>query len=164
MPPRRTAPLVEALRAQGYETDIRQRTGLVLDAYFSATKVRWLLDHVQPARAGCTAPTLPMPPERCYTIHTDAWDDDILRALDIPASLLPEVRDSSGDFGVTACFRRRRAAHRRRHRRPAGHPLRAGVFAPGMVKNTYGTGSFVLMHNGDAPGPVHGGLLTTMEA
>ncbi len=45
-----------------------------------------------------------MPPERCYTIHTDAWDDDILRALDIPASLLPEVRDSSGDFGVTACF------------------------------------------------------------
>ena len=127
---RRTAPLVETLRAQGYEADIRQRTGLVLDAYFSATKVRWLLDHVPGARqlanqghlAFGTVDTwllyrLSGGRLHCtdasnasrtmlYNIHTCDWDDDILRALDIPASLLPEVRDSSGDFGATtaACF------------------------------------------------------------
>lgn len=185
---RRTAPLVEALRAQGYEADIRRRTGLVLDAYFSATKVRWLLDHVSAARrlAGqghlafgtvdtwllyqlsggrlhCTDASNASR-TMLYNIHTCEWDDDILRALDIPASLLPEVRDSSGDFGAAAaaCFGAAVV--------PIGGVIGdqqaalfgQACFVPGMVKNTYGTGSFVLMHNGNSPGPVREGLLTTI--
>jgi glycerol kinase len=138
---RRSAPLVEAMRAQGYETDIRRRTGLVLDAYFSATKIRWLLDHVPGARRLASQGHLAFGTvdtwllyqlsggrlhctdasnasrTMLYNLHTREWDDDILRALDIPVSLLPEVRDSSG-------------AHRRRHRRSAGRPLRAGVLRP----------------------------------
>ena len=185
---RRTAPLVETLRAQGWEPEIRDRTGLVLDAYFSATKVRWLLDNVPGARqraqqgqlafgtvdtwllyqlsAGglhCTdysnaARTM------LYNIHRRCWDTDILRELDIPVALLPEVRDCSGDFGSTA-------AHHF-----GGTALRIGgvigdqqgalfgqaCFRPGAIKNTYGTGSFVLMHTGERPiGPSHG-LLTTI--
>ena len=185
---RRTAPLVETLRAQGYETDVRQRTGLVLDAYFSATKVRWLLDHVPGARrlanqghlAFGTVDTwllyqLSGGRLHCtdasnasrtmlYNIHTCEWDDDILRALDIPASLLPEVRDSSGDFGITAaaCFDGAALPIGGVIGDQQGALFGQACFVPGMVKNTYGTGSFVLMHNGDHPGPVHEGLLTTV--
>ena len=185
---RRTAPLVEALRAQGYEADIRQRTGLVLDAYFSATKIRWLLDHVPGARqlasqgrlafgtvdtwllyqlsggrlhcTGASNASRTM----LYNIHTCAWDDDILRALDIPASLLPEVRDSSGDFGATAaaCFDGATLPIGGVIGDQQGALFGQACFVPGMVKNTYGTGSFVLMHNGDRPGPAHAGLLTTI--
>jgi glycerol kinase len=122
---RRTAPLVDMLRQQGWEQEVRQRTGLVLDAYFSATKVRWLLDHVpgarQWARAGklafgtvdtwllynfsggklhCTDPSNAAR-TMLYNIATGCWDTEILQALDIPATLLPEVRDSSGVFGTT---------------------------------------------------------------
>ena len=185
---RRTAPLVETLRAQGYEADIRQRTGLVLDAYFSATKVRWLLDHVPGARqlanqghlAFGTVDTwllyrLSGGRLHCtdasnasrtmlYNIHACEWDDDILRALDIPASLLPEVRDSSGDFGATdaACFDGAALPIGGVIGDQQGALFGQACFGPGMVKNTYGTGSFVLMHNGDNSGPVHEGLLTTV--
>ena len=186
---RRSAALVEALRAQGYEADIRQRTGLVLDAYFSATKIRWLLDHVpgagQRANQGhlafgtvdtwllyqlsggqlhCTDASNASR-TMLYNIHSCEWDDDLLNALDIPASLLPEVRDSSGDFGTTtaACFDGTATV-------PIGGVIGdqqgalfgQACFAPGMVKNTYGTGSFVLMQNGDSPGPPQEGLLTTV--
>src|SRR5919109_206932 len=123
---RRTAPLVESLRAQGWESEMRQRTGLVLDAYFSATKVRWLLDHVPGARARAQRGALACGTvdtwllyklsggrlhctdysnaarTMLYNIHTRSWDSEILRALDIPAALLPDVRDSSGVFGTTA--------------------------------------------------------------
>jgi glycerol kinase len=185
---RRTAPWVEALRQQGWEAEIRSRTGLVLDAYFSATKVQWLLDQVPGARARAERGELAFGTvdtwllyqlsggalhgtdvsnasrTMLFNIHTCEWDEEILRALDIPVSLLPEVRESSGVFGTTAADRF------------DGTPIPiSGVIGdqqgalfgqacvrPGMVKNTYGTGSFVLMHTGVAPiGPVDG-LLTTI--
>src|SRR5262249_26556602 len=185
---RRSAPLVESLRAQGWEPDIRQRTGLVLDAYFSATKVRWLLDNVPGARARAQQGTLAFGTvdtwllyklsggrlhctdysnaarTMLYNIHTCSWDTDILHALDIPASLLPEVRDSSGVFGTTA------ATYFDGVRLPIGGVIGdqqgalfgQACFTPGAVKNTYGTGSFVLMHSGDQPvAPTHG-LLSTI--
>ena len=185
---RRTASLVETLRAHGYEADIRQRTGLVLDAYFSATKVRWLLDHAPGARRlarqgrlafgtvdawllyklsggrlHCTDASNASR-TMLYNIHTCEWDDDILRALDIPESLLPEVRDSSGDFGATtaACFDGAAVPIGGVIGDQQGALFGQTCFTPGMVKNTYGTGSFVLMHNGDSPGPIHQGLLTTI--
>ncbi len=178
---RRTAEWVEALRAQGLETDIRQRTGLVLDAYFSATKVQWLLDQVPGARLRAERGELAFGTvdtwllyhlsggtlhctdvsnaarTMLFNIHTCEWDAEILRALNIPAALLPEVCDSSGVLGVTA------------------ESLFDGVLIPigsligdqqgalfgqacvrsGMVKNTYGTGSFVLMNTAEQPiGPV----------
>ena len=185
---RRTAPLVETLRAQGYGADIRRRTGLVLDAYFSATKIRWLLDHVPGARQLASQGHLAFGTvdtwllyqlsggrlhctdasnasrTMLYNIHTCEWDDDILCALDIPASLLPEVRDSSGDYGATAaaCFEGTEVPIGGVIGDQQGALFGQACFAPGMVKNTYGTGSFVLMHNDDRPGPDHEGLLTTI--
>ena len=185
---RRTAELVETLRQQGLEADIRSRTGLVLDAYFSATKVQWLLDQVPGARGRAERGELAFGTVDAWllyqlsggalhctdvsnasrtmllNIHTCAWDDDILRALNIPASLLPEVRDSSGIFGHTAADLFDGVSI------PIGGVIgdqQGALFGqacvrPGMVKNTYGTGSFVLMHTGTAPiGPVEG-LLTTI--
>jgi len=185
---RRTAPLLEALRAQGWDTEIQQRTGLVLDAYFSATKVQWLLHNVPGARTRARQGQLAFGTvdtwllyklsggrlhctdysnaarTMLYNIHTCSWDTEILRALDIPATLLPEVRDSSGVFGTTA----------------PGHfdgvPIPIGgvigdqqgalfgqaCFTPGAVKNTYGTGSFVLMHSGTQPVTASNGLLSTI--
>jgi glycerol kinase len=174
---RRTAPLVESLRAQGWEAEIHQRTGLVLDAYFSATKVQWLLDNVPGARMRALQGKLAFGTvdtwllyqlsggtlhctdysnaarTMLYNIHTCSWDTEILRALHIPASLLPEVRDSSGVFGTTA------AEHFDGVRLPIGGVIGdqqgalfgQACFTPGAVKNTYGTGSFVLMHSGARP-------------
>jgi glycerol kinase len=185
---RRTAPLVEALRAQGWEQEIRQRTGLVLDAYFSGTKVRWLLDHVpgaqQRAREGklafgtvdtwllynlsggklhCTDPSNAAR-TMLYNLQTCRWDTEILRALDIPEALLPEVRDSSSVFGSTA------AEHFAGTAIPIGGVIGdqqgalfgQACFHPGAVKNTYGTGAFVLMQVGTQPVPAPQGLLTTV--
>jgi glycerol kinase len=185
---RRTAPLVEALRTQGWESEIRQRTGLVLDAYFSATKVRWLLEHVPGARqqaeqgklafgtvdtwllynlsGGRLHRTDPSNASRTmlYNIWTREWDTEILRALEIPAALLPEVCDSSGLFGTTS------AALFHGTSIPIGGVIGdqqgalfgQACFHPGAVKNTYGTGSFVLMHIGAQPVPPPQGLLTTV--
>lgn len=185
---RRTAPLVEALQAQGWEAEIRQRTGLVLDAYFSATKIQWLLEHVPGARqqaeqghlafgtvdtwllyqlsGGALHCTDPSNASRTmlYNIHTCDWDAEIVRALRIPPSLLPEVRDSSGDFGTTAAALFDGVAI------PIGGVIGdqqgalfgQACFTPGSVKNTYGTGSFVLMQSGERPGQVQHGLLTTI--
>ena len=185
---RRTAPLVDMLRQQGWEQEVRQRTGLVLDAYFSATKVRWLLDHVPGARQRasvgklafgtvdtwllynlsggklhCTDPSNAAR-TMLYNITTCGWDTEILHALDIPATLLPEVRNSSGVFGTTTP----------QHFAGTSIPL-AGVigdqqgalfgqtcFHPGAVKNTYGTGSFVLMQVGTQPVAAPPGLLMTV--
>jgi glycerol kinase len=185
---RRTAALVEALRLQDVEEVIRQRTGLVLDAYFSATKVQWLLEHVpgarQRARRGelafgtvdtwllyklsggrlhCTDPSNAAR-TMLYNIHTRCWDSELLRLFDIPEAVLPEVRDSSGDFGLTApeCFAGTAL--------PIGGVIgdqQAALFGqvclqPGTVKNTYGTGSFVLMHTGEQPVAAPRGLLSTV--
>jgi glycerol kinase len=185
---RRTAPLVETLRRQGWEAELRQRTGLVLDAYFSATKVQWLLDNVPGARQRaqqgklafgtvdtwllynlsggrlhCTDPSNASR-TMLYNIHSRCWDPDMLRMFDIPAALLPEVRDSSGDFGTTA------AAHFAGIAIPIGGVIGdqqgalfgQACFHPGAVKNTYGTGSFVLMHIGEQSVPAPHGLLSTI--
>ncbi len=186
---RQTASICEDLRGRGLGAEVLARTGLVVDAYFSATKIRFMLDVVPGAQAraergelafgtvdtwllwrltgGLVHATDETNASRTmlWNIHTRAWDDLLLRALDIPRALLPEVRVSSGDFGqVDASWF------------GASVPIRgvagdqqAALFGqhcttPGAAKNTYGTGCFLLMHTGDRPVPSHRGLLTTVAA
>jgi glycerol kinase len=185
---RRTAGTCEALREEGWEERIRERTGLVIDPYFSGTKLAWLLDHVEGAREGAAAGRLAFGTvdayllarltggrvhatdhtnasrTMLYDIHRLAWDEEICDRLGIPATVLPEVRPSAWRFAETAPESFLGAAV------PvsgiAGDQQASlfgqGCVSPGETKNTYGTGSFVLMHTGDAPIASHGGLLTTM--
>ncbi len=184
---RRTAPRCDELRATGHEPAVRATTGLVLDPYFSATKAEWLLTEggvaLSPALAlgtidawvlwnltggpdGGVFATEPSNASRTmlFDIRTHAWSEELLGLFGVPAWALPEVLPSSGRFGLTGegCGL------------PAGIPVsgiagdqQAALFGqaclePGMTKNTYGTGSFVLMHVGDTcPEPVEG-LLTTV--
>ncbi len=167
---RRTAPLCDDLRARGLETLFRQRTGLLLDPYFSGTKVKWLLDNIPDARQRAHRGDLMFGTVDSWLIYrltgvhvtdyTNAsrtlmydifqrrWDPELLEALDVPPSLLPEVRPSSGIFGETSLL--------------GGVIPVAGVggdqqaalfgqacFSPGMAKNTFGTGAFLLMNIGD---------------
>ena len=184
---RQTAPLCEELRRRGLEDEVRSRTGLVIDAYFSATKVRFILDAVPGARAragrgelvfgtvdawllqrltkGRVVATEPSNASRTmiWNIHEAAWDEVLLGELGIPAEMLPEVRDSSGDFGeadpewlgaavpITGIAGDQQAAL-----------FGQGCFRPGASKNTYGTGCFVLMNTGDRPHPSKSGLVTTV--
>ncbi|MEQ1787274.1 MAG: glycerol kinase GlpK [Acidimicrobiales bacterium] len=184
---RRTAARCDALRAEGLEPLVRATTGLVLDPYFTATKAEWLLTEggVVPSpdlaigtvdawvlwnltggTDGGVFATEPSNASRTmlFDIRTLAWSDELLDRFGVPASALPEVRPSSGRFGVTSAGTGL----------PAGIPVsgiagdqQAALFGqaclePGMTKNTYGTGSFVLMHVGDTcPEPVDG-LLTTV--
>jgi len=185
---RRTAGICDELKAAGLEPTIRERTGLVLDAYFSGTKLKWILDHVAGARERASRGELLFgnvdtwliwnltrgkvhatdysnaSRTMLFNIQELCWDRTILDALDIPACMLPEVKPSSGSFGATA---------------PqtfggAEIPI-AGVagdqqaalfgqacFSPGMAKNTYGTGCFMLMSTGGKPVPSSRGLLTTI--
>lgn len=180
---RRTADICEELKADGYTEDIRQRTGLVLDAYFSSTKVKWLLDHVEGARNRAAMGELCFGTidswvlfkltgvhatdysnasrTMLYNIHDLQWDQTILARLDIPRELLPEVKPTSGVFGETNTF--------------GGEiPVAAlcgdqqsalfgqAAFVPGECKNTYGTGCFVLMNTGDKPIQSQHGLITTI--
>ncbi len=166
---RRTAPTCDDLRARGLEPLFRDRTGLLLDPYFSGTKVRWLLDNVPGARLRADAGDLMFGTvdswllyrltgvhatdysnasrTLMYNIFDLRWDDELLRALDVPSSLLPTVQASSGTFGETALL--------------GGTIPVAGVagdqqaalfgqaaFQAGMAKNTYGTGAFLLMNVG----------------
>ena len=184
---RRTAGLCDALRAEGHDDLIRQKTGLLLDAYFSGTKIRWLLDHVPQARAraergelafgtvdtwlvwnltgGAVHVTDASNASRTllYDIHAGQWDDDLLRTLDVPRSLLPEVRSSSEVYGETAAglFGARLPI--------AGiaGDQQAATFGQacierGMAKNTYGTGCFMLMNTAGEAVPSHSRLLTTV--
>lgn len=182
---RRTAPLCDALRDQGKDKEIKKKTGLVLDAYFSATKVAWILDHVKGARARAKAGELAMgtidswlvwkltggrvhatDPSNAsrtmlFNIHTLKWDESLLSLFGIPSALLPEVRPSSGFFGETQLF-------------GGSIPItgiagdqQAALFGqacmkPGMVKNTYGTGCFMLMNTGEKPIVSKNNLLTTI--
>ena len=170
---RRTAPLCETLKAEGFGPKVPARTGLLIDPYFSATKLAWLLDHVEGARARARKGELAFGTidsfllwrltggrvhatdasnaarTMLFDIHRQAWDRELLDRLDIPAALLPEVRDCSGDFGLTdpALF-------------GAALPIRGmagdqqaasfgqAAFAPGTIKSTYGTGCFVLLNTG----------------
>ncbi len=184
---RRTADVCARLKADGREAMVTERSGLVVDPYFSATKVAWILDNVAGARrraergelafgtidcfllwrltAGRTHATDASNASRTmlYNIHDNAWVDELLRMLRIPPSMIPEVRDSSGDFGATD-------AHQLGHALPiagvAGDQQAAtigqGCFAPGMIKSTYGTGCFVVLNTGSEPVPSNNRLLTTI--
>ncbi|HKQ25061.1 MAG TPA: glycerol kinase GlpK [Burkholderiales bacterium] len=184
---RRTAGLCEQLRVQGVEALFTGRTGLLLDAYFSGTKVRWLLDHVEGARALAEKGALAFGTvdtwliwkltqgrvhatdvsnasrTMMFNIHTRDWDDKLLRLLRVPRSLLPKVVDSSAV--CAECD----PAHFGRSLPVAGiaGDQQAALFGQqctrsGMVKNTYGTGCFMLMHTGARPVDSHNRLLTTV--
>lgn len=185
---RQTADICEELKRQGHEDLFRSRTGLLIDAYFSATKIKWLLDHVEGARekaergellfgtidtwliwkltGGQAHVTDPSNASRTllYNIHEKRWDEELLELLDIPASMLPEVRSSSEVYGSTAEY------HFFGRAIPiagaAGDQQAAlfgqACFEAGMAKNTYGTGCFMLMHTGEKAVPSEHGLLTTI--
>ena len=185
---RRTADYCRKLKEGGHEPDVTRKTGLLLDPYFSATKLNWILENVEGARAAADAGDLLFGTVDSYLIWrltdgashvTDAtnaartmmynisegcWDDDLLALFDIPKKMLPEVRDSSGEFGVT------RPDLFGGARIPilgvAGDQQAATVgqacFEPGMVKSTYGTGCFALMNTGDKLVFSKNKLLTTI--
>ncbi len=186
---RRSAPLCDALKQQGWEPTVRERTGLVIDAYFSGTKIQWLLTHVPGLRGRAergevcfgTVDTWLLwklsggrvwmtdysnaSRTMLFDIQRLAWDPDLCRALEVPPAMLPEVRPSSGVYGFAAA-----------DRFGAEIPI-AGIagdqqaslfgqacFRPGMAKNTYGTGCFLLVHTGERPVASRTGLLTTIAA
>ncbi len=184
---RRTAAFCRTLRDEGWEDRVRERTGLVIDPYFSGTKVAWILDHVEGARASAEAGRLAFGTVDSYllarltggrahrTDRTNAsrtmlfdlrtldWDDELLERLAVPRAMLPEVLPSSADFGETDPERFLGA--RVRVAGMAGDQQSAlfgqACWSPGETKNTYGTGSFVLMNTGSRPVASAGGLLTT---
>jgi glycerol kinase len=171
---RRTAAMCDQLRAEGHENRIREKTGLVVDAYFSGTKLRWLLDHIAGARERAARGELAFGTidswliwnltegklhatdvsnasrTMLFDIHRLEWDDELLGLLDIPRSVLPKIVSSSEIIGHTSC-----------EGLPAGIPIsgvagdqQAALFGqvchqPGMAKNTYGTGCFMLMNTGE---------------
>lgn len=184
---RRTSDYCDELIAQGHEPMVREKTGLVIDAYFVATKVRWILDHVEGAREKAEAGQLALGTVDSwlvwnlshgeshitdstnasryllYNIHTLSWDEELLELFDIPASMLPRVCDSSGSLAVTsgAIFSKKIPIT------GIAGDQHAALFGqmctePGMVKNTYGTGCFMLMNIGDKPIPSKNKLLTTL--
>ena len=184
---RRTAALCAELRAAGHEPTITERTGLILDPYFSGTKLKWLLDAHDGARArarrgelmfgtvdtwliwkltgGRAHVTDATNASRTllYNIRDNAWDPEICDLLDIPLEMLPEVRDSADDFGTTRgdLFGREIPITG-----VAGDQQAATVgqacFEPGMLKSTYGTGCFAVLNTGDTPVPSRNRLLTTI--
>ncbi|THB64467.1 MAG: glycerol kinase, partial [Spirochaetaceae bacterium] len=185
---KRTAPLCEKLRSQGLEDTIRQRTGLVIDSYFSGTKIAWILDQDPTLRRRAAQGELAFGTvdswliynltrgkvhatdysnasrSMLYNIHTLDWDDELLTAMDIPRAMLPQVKPSAAIYGHTdpGTFA------------GAGIPIAGvagdqqaalfgqGCFQKGMAKNTYGTGSFILMNTGTQPIVSENGLLTTI--
>ena len=186
---RRAEPICAALREAGMAGTIQHKTGLLIDAYFSGSKLQWMLDHVPGARAAAEAGELAFGTvdswliwqltggkrhvtdvsnasrTMLFNVHTNQWDDDLLAALRIPKSLLPEVLPSAADFGKTAAD-------------VLGGEIAIGgvagdqqsalfgqaCFTAGMAKNTYGTGCFMLMHTGATFQTSANGLLTTSAA
>ena len=182
---RRTAAACDRLKARGLAPAIRRKTGLVVDAYFSATKLQWILNDVPDAKARAQKGKLAfgtvdswlvwkLTNGRChvtdpgnasrtmlFNIHTGAWHDELLRLFGVPRTVLPDVRSSSEVYGETNLLR-------------GAIPIagiagdqQAALFGqfctrPGMVKNTYGTGCFMLMHTGDKPVASKSNLLTTV--
>lgn len=184
---RRTAQYCDELKAEGYTERIRQKTGLTIDAYFSGTKVKWILDHVEGAREKAEEGKLLFGTVETWLIwkltkgkvhvtdYSNAsrtmmfniqdlkWDEEILRKLNIPVCMLPEVKDSSCVYGMT-------------DREYFGQEIPIGgavgdqqsalfgqaCFDTGDVKNTYGTGCFLLMNTGNRPVYSRNGLVTTI--
>ena len=184
---RRTAEFCDQLKAQGLEEKVRAKTGLPIDSYFSATKIRWILDNVDGAREKARQGRLAFGTvdswlvwnftrhelhitdvtnasrTMLFNIHTLQWDDELLDALDIPRSMLPEVRPSSEVYGPTktTVF-----ASKIPLSGIAGdqHAALFGQMCTeaGMVKNTYGTGCFLVMNTGDTPIESRNNLVTTI--
>lgn len=184
---RRTAEYCDSLKREGINELIQQKTGLLIDAYFSATKIKWILDHVAGARDKAAKGQLLFGTIDCwllwkltngkvhttdvtnasrtmlFNIHSLKWDDDLLKLFNIPAAILPKVASSSEVYGYSAFM-------------PNAHPIpiagmagdqQAALFGqqctqPGMVKNTYGTGCFMLMNTGKTPVISTNNLLTTI--
>jgi glycerol kinase len=185
---RRSAEICHNLKAQGLEPLFREKTGLVLDAYFSGTKLKWLLDTYPELReraekgellagtidswllyqltGGKVHATEPSNASRTllYNIHSRSWDPELLALLNIPAGLLPEVKPSSGLFGYTATgiFEGPPVLIAGMAGDQQAALFGQGCFEPGMAKNTYGTGCFLLMNTGEQPVTSHTGLLTTV--
>lgn len=184
---RRTSEYCNELKNEGYAENIQQKTGLVIDAYFSATKLKWILDNVEGVRqkAGngelCfgtidswllfkltngkvhTTDVTNASRTMLFNIHTLQWDDDLLKLFDIPMSMLPQVKSSSELYGYTE---ESLIAKQIPVCGIAGDQ-QAALFGqmcikPGMVKNTYGTGCFMLMNTGDKPVFSKNNLLTTI--
>ena len=183
---RRTTPLCNTLKQQGLETFFRDKTGLVIDPYFSGTKIRWILDNIPNARHRAEAGRLAFGTvdswlvwkltqgkkhitdvtnasrTLLFNIRTGEWDQELLEALDIPRQLLPEVHSSSEVYAETSTDLLATAV-------PIGgiagdqHAALFGQMCttPGMVKNTYGTGCFMLMQTGESPVASRNNLLTT---
>lgn len=184
---RRTAARIEELKAEGYDKIILEKTGLIADPYFSATKLAWILEHVDGAReraerGGLLFGTVDSwlmykltkgkvhatdytnaSRTMLFNIHTLTWDEELLKKFHIPLCMLPEVKDSSCIYGYTDA------------KIVGGEVPIAGVagdqqaalfgqccFAPGQAKNTYGTGCFLLMNIGDTPKLSRNGLITTI--
>jgi len=186
---RRTSATCAKLRADGFEAEVTKRTGLLLDPYFSATKLAFILDQTEGAREMARAGRLKFgtvdtwliwnltegnPGGRVhatdatnacrtmlYNIHEGTWDATICDRLGIPIEMLPEVRDSSADFGETTLFGAPIPI-----RGVAGDQQAATVgqacFRPGMMKSTYGTGCFALLNNGSTPVTSQNRMLTTI--
>ena len=186
---RRAEPACAQLREQGHAAAIQAKTGLLIDAYFSGTKLQWLLDHVPGARDAAEAGELAFGTvdswliwqltggkrhvtdvsnasrTMLFNVHTNQWDDELLQLLRIPRALMPEVLPSASDFGATDAAL-------------LGGPIAIGgvagdqqsalfgqaCFTAGMAKNTYGTGCFMLMHTGGQFQSSHNGLITTSAA
>ncbi len=184
---RRTASICEAIVARGLEDSVRAKTGLLVDAYFSATKIMWILDHVEGARGRAERGELAFGTvdswliwnltggsqhivdvsnasrTMLFNIHEQTWDDDLLRAFNIPAALLPEVQASSGRFGEASTALGLGGIE---IGGVAGDQQAAlfgqACFHPGMAKCTYGTGAFLLQNTGEAARASPHRLLTTM--
>ncbi|MBN9584657.1 MAG: glycerol kinase [Afipia sp. 62-7] len=184
---RRTAEICARLKSDGHEPLVTARTGLIIDPYFSGTKVAWILDHVPGARERAERGELMFGTVDSYllwrltggkvhatdatnasrtllfNIHTGEWDDDLLKLLRVPRSMLPDVRDSSADFGQTVpdLFGGAIAV-----RGIAGDQQAATIgqacFTPGMMKSTYGTGCFALLNTGATAVASKNKLLTTI--
>jgi len=184
---RRTSSACAELKSKGLEKEIRERTGLLLDPYFSATKVAWILDNVEGARSkaengdllfgtidsyliwkltdGKVHATDPTNASRTnlFNIHTQEWDDDLLKIFNVPRAMLPEVKDCADDYGHTDSAILGKSI-------PitgvAGDQQAASIgqccFEAGTIKSTYGTGCFVLMNTGDKPLLSKNRLLSTI--
>ena len=184
---RRTAEHCDALRADGHEDLVARKTGLLLDPYFSATKIAWILDNVDGARARAERGDLAFGTVDCFLlwrltggdahatdatnasrtmlfdIHSQSWDEQLLDLFRVPRAILPEVRDCAAHFGETKAELLGRPI-------PvtgmAGDQQAAAVgqacFSPGMIKSTYGTGCFVLVNTGDQAVRSRNRLLTTV--
>ena len=184
---RRTANFCDELKKNGHDKTIQEKTGLIVDAYFSATKIKWILDNVEGARAKAEYGTIVFGTvdswllwnltggavhatditnasrTMLFNIHTLQWDKDLLRLLNIPSSMLPEVRSSSEVYGETAG---QILASKIPIAGIAGDQ-QAALFGQmctqkGMVKNTYGTGCFMLMNIGEKPILSKNNLITTI--